>query len=1230
LTGVFLALHFPRFQELAEKQQEGKKLSKATTSFLLAAGLLLGAATDGLSQQFTGGIRGTVSDANGVVPGVSVTVINEATTVPRETVSNAVGEYNFPALPPATYSIRATIPGYKTFERHGIRIATQQFVTLDLTLEVGAVEESITVTADSPLIETSNASQGGVLDRRALEDLPSPGRNAFMIGVTVPTVLHVGEPRFNRQQDQMVASQLTLGGGGVQANNYTLDGVPISDMRGFPVLNPTIEAIEDVKVQVHTFDAEMGRTGGGVFNTTAKSGANAFHGTAFYQYRPTWGSELEYFAKQRGETKQTSGLAKSFYHLYGGGVGGPIVKNRTFFWAASEGYRDQVIQGLSRTWPSARQRSGDFSTTTLNGAPVRIFNPYCRDGVANAKCPATGTGSLATGGEFLNAVIPQSHPAANPVAFKMASYWPAPLSANENSLANVNKTINLPDFADMFTIKGEHKFTNSSSLSGVFIYNQTKEHGGGAVPDDISFMEQAANWLIRHPKVFVLNNTNVLSDTMVASFRYGFTVFPDGRNCRGGSVGQGCFANGIASLGFNPSFVNALDATAENLFPSVSFQNFSAAGQNLNTAPIEWKSPVTLNAALSKLIGTHTVKVGGDYRRMQLTTTLLNNTAGSFTFQNLFSAGPGRVGGYDFASFLIGAPTSGSVDFNRGGGVYSIKYGGAYVQDDWRLSHKFTLNYGLRFEHESGLRERDDNITVGFDPNATSPELQAIEAAIRRNGYTGPALKGGVMFAGVNGANDYQGDPPGVKISPRVGSTWALNPNTVVRGGYGLFFAPWQYTQQSHGTIGFVRTTTMAQSAPESAVPIVTLDNPFPSGLIRPTGSALGILTGVGGNIDFIDQNKGAPRVHQYAVDMQRQLPGEVALSIGYMGSTGHDIGYGGFTNTGIEINQIDPATLPKDAAGRWDAAALRRSVPNPFFGVPGTGELGASPTILAGQLLRPFPQFNNITKFQTTEGGRRQYHALIFKLEKRTTRVWGGQFNYTWSRMMDNQWGQFSTFGSGLPAPAGGGTGGVPQNYYDLDAEYSVSTIDIPHRVVLAPIIRIPGPAKGSIAYWFLGGWTASAVVEFASGPPISAYVTNLSAANLGLFNGLQRPNLTSQPVQTTGDDLDRIASADHPSAAWISAAGYTNPGLGAYGNAPRTDGNNRYEFRQNTDAVFTKAFDVGRGQTGEVRFEILNLTNTPKFGGANTDISSSAFGLITTSRGFSRILQLSFRYKF
>ena len=389
-------------------------MSKLATCFFLAAGLLLGTGTDGLSQQFTGGIRGTVRDANGVIPGAAVTVTNEATSVPRDTVTNAVGEYNFPALAPATYTLRASLPGYKASSAAASASRRSSSSRSICRSRSARSKRSITVTADAPLIETSNASQGGVLDRQILEELPSHGRNAFMIGVTVPTVLSVGEPRFNRQQDQMVSSQLSLGGGGVQANNYTLDGVPITDMRGFPVLNPTIEAIDDIKVQVHTFDAEMGRTGGGVFNTTARSGANAFHGTAFYQTRPVWGPALEYFREKRGATKESSGLSESFYHLYGGGIGGPIVKNRTFFWSATEGYRDQVIQGLSRTWPSARQRIGDFSTTTLNGAPVRIFNPYCRDGVANANCPATGTGSLATGGEFTNAIIPADAPRRQP------------------------------------------------------------------------------------------------------------------------------------------------------------------------------------------------------------------------------------------------------------------------------------------------------------------------------------------------------------------------------------------------------------------------------------------------------------------------------------------------------------------------------------------------------------------------------------------------------------------------------------------------------------------------------------------------------------------------------------------------------------------------------------------------------------------------------------------------
>src|SRR5256885_2987618 len=266
--------------------------------------LLLVAAAAG-AQQFTGGVRGEVRDQNGVIPGVAVTLVNEATNISREVVTNAVGQYNLPAVAPGTYTLKTQLTGYKSYESKGLIVGTQQFITLDVVLQVGALEESVTVTGQSPLIDTSNASTGGVLDHTALESLPAPGRNAFLIGITVPTFTPVGDPQFNRQQDQSNASIVSLGGGGIRANNYILDGVPITELRGRAVLNPTIEAVEEVKVQGHTYDAEMGRTGGGVFNVTARSGTNSMHGSGFYQTRPVWGQSLNFFdAQTPGKTKE--------------------------------------------------------------------------------------------------------------------------------------------------------------------------------------------------------------------------------------------------------------------------------------------------------------------------------------------------------------------------------------------------------------------------------------------------------------------------------------------------------------------------------------------------------------------------------------------------------------------------------------------------------------------------------------------------------------------------------------------------------------------------------------------------------------------------------------------------------------------------------------------------------------------------------------------------------------
>src|SRR5262245_38730315 len=308
------------------------------------------------AQTFTGGMRGAVRDANGVVPGVTVELVNESTGISREAVSNAQGEYNFAAVQPGTYTVKASLTGFKTYENKAVRIAAQQFITLDILLEVGQLQETITVTGASPLIDTSNASTGAVIDSTQLQSLPTGGRSAFLFAVTVPTVVASGDAQFNRQQDQTNASLLSLGGGTRRGNNYLVDGVPITDMRNRASANPSIEAIEDVAVQVHTYDAETGATGGGVFNVATKSGTNNWHGSGFYQNRPKWGAANGYFAALNNVPKPDT-----YFHLGGGAVGGPILRNRTFFWFSTEGYGSNTTRTGDLRFPTSRERNGDFS-----------------------------------------------------------------------------------------------------------------------------------------------------------------------------------------------------------------------------------------------------------------------------------------------------------------------------------------------------------------------------------------------------------------------------------------------------------------------------------------------------------------------------------------------------------------------------------------------------------------------------------------------------------------------------------------------------------------------------------------------------------------------------------------------------------------------------------------------------------------------------------------------------
>ena len=1190
---------------------------------VLAAGPLFG-------QGFQGGLRGVLKDAGGVLPGVEVTLTNEQTNIARSTVTNERGEYVFANVDPGTYKLKGVLQGYKTVEQGGLRIGTQEFLVLDVVMEVGRIEENVTVTGQAPIIDTANASQGTVLDTTALQSLPSAGRNPYMIGASVPTVVPSGDGQFNRQQDQTNASLMSLGGGTRRGNNYTLDGVPFTDMRNRMSATPTIESIDDMKVQVHTYDAEMGRTGGGVFNATIKSGTNNFHGAAFLQTRPVWSQTENYFSAKAGQPKPDSP-----YIAGGGGFGGPIKKDQTFFWFATEDYHDVQTRNASIRVPTAQEIAGNFSGLfNTKGQQVVIYNPL-------------------THLPFAGNVIPSSM--LNPVAVAMAKYLPAPNTGNtsiDNGTANYNVTSTIDNkFQQEYAFKVEHKFTDKVSLAGFYLYNRTNEpcanyFGSANQSEPTRFADPLDYILQRRPQVLALNNTWVLSDSSVLALRYGLSRFPD---------------NNTLSIAYDPHQLpfasNYLALITQPKFPDVDIAGYDAlAAQTLGAidpTQINYKSQ-SANASYSRFFGTHTVKAGGDFRKIGMDSYLPGPGAGLFKFDNEFTSSNGTnnsdaTSGNAFASYLLGYPsadagTQSTFPVSTPLNVYSYYFGG-YVQDDWRANSKLTVNYGLRIEHETGLAEQNNNFTTGFDPAASLPGITGtvIIPADPIAGTAARTVTGGLQFAGVNGQKTTQGAPPAIKWSPRVGIVYSFNPTTVLRAGYGLYWAPWNYPAPStsasnYGQDGYTQNTVLQQTV---GTPTTTLTNPFPLGVAQPTGNSLGPSTLLNNNISFIDPNHTAPRVQQYSADVQKELGGGMALVVSYVGARGDHLPLGGSNDVAININQLDPKYL---ALG---SAALGAAVPNPFFGNPNVpAALATATTISRARSLMPYPQFNQVLERQVAEGLNR-YNAAVVELNKRVTHGVGWRISYTYSSLQDNQWGEtnFYSAATGLPMnnynyistmPACQAGQQFSTACYDPRAEYGPGILDVPQRLVIAPIFELPfgkgkAHAQGDMADMFLGGWTIGAILTFQSGFPINVQQSNPNSIMGG--NLTDRPNLSGTTLSVPGGFYDQLASADHPTATSINPAGFSLVSFGQFGNAPRTITDVRTPGQANTDLSAAKNIRLGSGgHVLQVKIEVINLFDRPNVRAlqGNNNVSLTSFGQTNLQSGFMRQAQFMCRYQF
>ena len=1131
------------------------------------------------AQTYYGGLRGTVTDASGAaLPNASVSLVDEANSQVRESKTDGVGAYLFNALQPSTYTLRIQASGFSAAERTHIALATQDFLTLDIPLAVSGTQNVVQVNAGAPLVDPSTASVSTDLDQQRLEDIPILGRNPYLTARVSGLFINTGSPQFVRFADQNGTSTTSVAGGPVAANLYLIDGVPITDTDNRPVVIPTIESIQDVKVQALTYDAQVGRTGGGVFNTLLRSGSNTFHGSFLGETRQTAWLANDFFANREGIARPDSP-----YYNWGASLGGFVSiphlydgRNRSFFFVGSEGYIQTSPYTETFAVPTALERIGDFSQS---------FNA---DGTLNVIYDPTKTFTDAQGGihrtPFANNKIPNGQ--LSTVGRNIATYYPLPQTAGPTGQNNFTGTDDVRDHAQEVTIKLDQQIRPWWTASGSYIFYEALQPLGnplGTLPGSYSYTYH------RQVDAVQVNSTWIVNPKTVVTARYGNNRFPN-------LIAE--VSNGFspATLGFPASYTSQLQA---QFFPTIFMRNFSQLGQDTSSLD-NWKSQL-LNGTLARSAGKHDLTFGAEYRRIRLNFQDLGDAPGTYTFNGSFTqANPNVSGdgtGSDMADLLLGYPVNGEVETATPLKTY-LDYWALFAQDDFRVTRRLTFNLGLRYENETGLKENNNQLAVGFDRTAQA-QLSG-----------GAAVTGGILFAGVDGNQRDIGSLTRLKFAPRLGAAFAVNHQTVVRGGYGILYAPVRYDPIAALAPGYTQYTTYVASNNNNQTPAGTLNNPFPNGLQKPAGNSAGLLTGLGSSVSSFDQAFEAPRVQQFSADVERELPAHIALQAGYIGSRSAHLSPGPTGGGAINVNQLNPTNFGL-------GTGLNEAVANPYYGKGGVGVIG-DPTVAQSQLLRPFPQFSSVSLYTSTSYA--DYNALLVKAERRAGHGLNIIGSFTWSRNRDDSFATANSIqSSGVTAP---------QNVYDLRAEYAHAVNDVPFQFTAGITYDVPlgrGERFSTGSVWtdaVLGHWQLNIIPTFRTGFPVAILQSSNPNSSI-VGNALQRPNINAGvKLGTSGGLEDRLNGYINPAALSTSTAL-------TFGDAPRTLSLRGPAF-ENWDTSLYKNILVRERVNVQFRAETFNTFNTPEFAGPNTAYGGASFGQITSQANFPRYLQLGLRISY
>jgi hypothetical protein len=1167
--------------------------------------LCLSAAT--FCQEYRGTISGAVTDPSGsVVPGAKIVATETSTNTKSTTVSGAQGQYTIPFLTPGEYELTAEAQGFKQYVHQQIRLTPGGHLVIDISLQLGKVIQTVTVSEQPPLVNIVNANVGQTVTTREVEDLPLNGRTPLVLAQLSVGVLSTSQPSLVHPFDSATPADISLAGTPSQSSELLIDGAPDEtwDMR--LAYSPPQDAVREVQVEAFDTDAAYGHTSGGSLDQILKSGTNSLHGSAWEFNQPNNLNANTFFNNAKGVSTPVT-----HYNQYGLTAGGPVVlprfngRNRLFWLFAWEGIKDSQPNSTLLTVPTDAEKAGDFSALLAGGQEFQLYDPYS----------AVQSGTSVRRTAFPNNILPTQN--ISPIAQAYLKLFPEPnVPAGANGTRNF--LANAPT-VDNYNNELGHIDWNISDFNHLSFqirhtdYTQTKNEYFNNISQG-SILGRG-NWGGSVDDVYSLSPTTGLN------LRLNYTRMNE--------------LHSLPSAGFDPTTLGFPSYMAANsvylqmpIIALTTFQPLGASGANLLPS-----QSIQFFGDLVKQVGNHSLKIGADLRQMRLNAVQYGDSTGTFSFGNTYdrassSASSTVAQGQDLASFMMGLPTAASYDINTHASMYQYYFAG-FIQDDWRIRKNLTLDLGFRVDRELPWSEVYARTVNGFDTSTPNPLAAAAVAAYAAHPISqiSPAsfqVPGGLTFATPGNRAAYQ--ITSQMVSPRFGFAWSpsrLHGKTVVRGGFGIFVQPLTIdslslsgpllssTSSAYSTTplinqeGFSQTTTL--SVPGTVVtPLATLANPFPSGLLSPVGSQAGLATFEGQTVAFLAPQMQNPYSIRWDLDIQHSITKNLMLEVAYLGNHAVHLPVPQTQLNAVPNQYL--STLPvRDAAVN---STLSASNPNPFAGL--NTSLNTKTTTVA-QLLTPFPEFpagTSSSGWSGTSGvleqnatiGEAFFHSLDVRLQKRFSHGLLFTGNYMFSKLIEKD----TWLNPG-------------------DLEKRVSPFDHTHHFVFATTYDLPvGRTRHyRIALRWLdavaGDWAVNGIYTYETGAPI--VWSNNSTSTPGDYVFYGGPGaLSVDPHYTNGPAFNTALFATNSTQTFayhLRTFSTTFPNL-------RADGVNQL------DASILKRFSISESRYFQVRAEAFNLVNHPAFRAPNVQATNGSFGLVTSQLNRSRALQFGVRFVF